>query len=119
MYDEKASFSLHYIAGLYAVARSFSNTSSKNDEVPPVVEVNLEFPDTILSGQVTQIEAPVPKGNENVKDASEFKFDIWKKDQKNYLSKFNTDFTNWHALTGYEFEEIKSFVLKSFKSPIV
>lgn len=38
---------------------------------------------------------------------------------KNYLSKFNADFTNWNALTGYEFEEIKTFILKSFKSTIV
>ncbi|ALS28562.1 copper chaperone SCO1/SenC [Paenibacillus sp. 32O-W] len=37
---------------------------------------------------------------------------------KSYLEKFDADFTNWSALTGYEFEEIKTFVLKSFKSPI-
>ncbi|GIO06382.1 SCO1 protein [Brevibacillus reuszeri] len=37
---------------------------------------------------------------------------------KSYLSKFDADFTNWHALTGYTFEEIKTFVLKSFKSTI-
>lgn len=38
---------------------------------------------------------------------------------KNYLRKFDADFTNWHSLTGYELEDIKSFVLKSFKSTIV
>jgi len=38
---------------------------------------------------------------------------------KNYLSKFDADFTNWNALTGYEFEEIKTFLLKSFKATIV
>ncbi|MGF9908989.1 SCO family protein [Brevibacillus porteri] len=37
---------------------------------------------------------------------------------KTYLSKFNADFSNWHALTGYTFEEIKTFILKSFKTPI-
>lgn len=37
---------------------------------------------------------------------------------RSYLEKFDADFTNWSALTGYEFEEIKTFVLKSFKSPI-
>ncbi|MGG4344805.1 SCO family protein [Paenibacillus lautus] len=37
---------------------------------------------------------------------------------KSYLSKFDANFTNWHALTGYTFEEIKTFVLQSFKAPI-
>jgi len=37
---------------------------------------------------------------------------------KAYLSKFNADFSNWHALTGYDFESIKTFVLKSFRSAI-
>ncbi|MGM1049565.1 protein SCO1/2 [Paenibacillus uliginis N3/975] len=38
---------------------------------------------------------------------------------KSYLEKFDADFTNWHALTGYEYEDIKSFVLKSFKTPLI
>lgn len=37
---------------------------------------------------------------------------------KSYLEKFDADFTNWNALTGYEFDEIKSFVLRSFKTTI-
>ncbi|WP_314585474.1 SCO family protein [Paenibacillus terrigena] len=37
---------------------------------------------------------------------------------KNYLTKFNADFSNWHALTGYDFESIKTFVLKSFRATI-
>ncbi|MBP1989791.1 SCO family protein [Paenibacillus eucommiae] len=37
---------------------------------------------------------------------------------KSYLQKFDADFTNWHALTGYQFDEIKTFILRSFKSPI-
>ena len=38
---------------------------------------------------------------------------------KTYLSKFDADFSNWQALTGYEFDEIKTFVLNSFKSVLV
>lgn len=37
---------------------------------------------------------------------------------KSYLSKFEADFTNWHGLTGYSFDEIKTFLLKSFRSSI-
>lgn len=37
---------------------------------------------------------------------------------KNYLGKFNADFSNWSALTGYSFEEIKTLLLQSFKAPI-
>ncbi|GBF77770.1 SCO family protein [Paenibacillus sp. 598K] len=37
---------------------------------------------------------------------------------KQYLEKFDADFSNWNALTGYEFHEIKSFVLRSFKTTI-
>lgn len=37
---------------------------------------------------------------------------------KNYLSKFEADFTNWHGLTGYTFDEIKTFLLNSFRSVV-
>jgi protein SCO1/2 len=37
---------------------------------------------------------------------------------RGYLEKFNADFTSWNALTGYPVEEIKSFVLRSFRAPI-
>ncbi|MFF2890191.1 SCO family protein [Paenibacillus sp. NPDC057967] len=37
---------------------------------------------------------------------------------RSYLGKFNADFSNWSALTGYEFDAIKTFVLRSFKAPI-
>lgn len=37
---------------------------------------------------------------------------------KDYLTKFDADFSNWHALTGYEFDEIKTFVLDSFKTVV-
>lgn len=35
---------------------------------------------------------------------------------KKYIGKFNGDFTNWHALTGYKFEEMQKFARHSFKS---
>lgn len=35
-----------------------------------------------------------------------------------YLEKFGADFSNWSALTGYGFDEVKSFALRSFKAPI-
>ncbi|MCQ6560229.1 SCO family protein [Paenibacillus mendelii] len=38
---------------------------------------------------------------------------------KTYLTKFDADFSNWQVLTGYEFDEIKTFVLNSFKSVLV
>ncbi|GEB33406.1 SCO family protein [Brevibacillus parabrevis] len=37
---------------------------------------------------------------------------------KAYLGKFAADFSNWHALTGYEFAEIKTFLLRSFRATI-
>ncbi|CAH0120832.1 SCO1 protein [Paenibacillus sp. CECT 9249] len=37
---------------------------------------------------------------------------------KQYLLKFDADFSNWHALTGYEFNEIKTFALDSFKTVV-
>ncbi|MFW5436888.1 SCO family protein [Paenibacillus apiarius] len=37
---------------------------------------------------------------------------------KNYLTKFDADFSNWHALTGYEFNEIKTFIVNSFKTVV-
>ncbi|MCP1312652.1 SCO family protein [Paenibacillus tyrfis] len=37
---------------------------------------------------------------------------------KAYLQKFDADFSNWHALTGYKFDEIKTFVLSSFNTVV-
>lgn len=35
---------------------------------------------------------------------------------KTFADKFNVDYTNWHFLTNYKFEEIQSFAKKSFKT---
>ncbi|HET7578814.1 MAG TPA: SCO family protein [Bacillales bacterium] len=37
---------------------------------------------------------------------------------KAYGKKFGADFTRWHFLTGYSFDEIKQFAKASFKSPV-
>lgn len=37
---------------------------------------------------------------------------------KTYLSKFGADFASWHGLTGYTFEEIRSFSRQSFRSAV-
>ncbi|TYR81166.1 SCO family protein [Priestia megaterium] len=34
---------------------------------------------------------------------------------KEFASKFNTDFSNWHFLTGYKQEEIENFAMDEFK----
>lgn len=38
---------------------------------------------------------------------------------KAYLEKFDADFSNWQALTGYSFEEIQELSQQSFKSPLL
>jgi len=37
---------------------------------------------------------------------------------KKYIGKFKGDFANWHALTGYTFENIQKFARQSFKSAV-
>jgi protein SCO1/2 len=37
---------------------------------------------------------------------------------KSYLEKFKADFTNWHGVTGYSFEDIKTFALQSFRTVV-
>ncbi|MGG4552063.1 SCO family protein [Paenibacillus humicus] len=37
---------------------------------------------------------------------------------KTYISKFTDDLSNWHALTGYSFEDIQAFGQQSFKTAI-
>jgi protein SCO1/2 len=37
---------------------------------------------------------------------------------KKYIGKFKGDFTNWHALTGYSFENIQKFARQNFKSAV-
>lgn len=37
---------------------------------------------------------------------------------KTYLSKFDADFANWHALTGYTFEDMRRYAKDNFKMAI-
>jgi len=37
---------------------------------------------------------------------------------RTYLGKFDADFTNWHALTGYTFEEMRRYAKENFKMAI-
>ncbi len=37
---------------------------------------------------------------------------------KNYVRKFNAEFTNWNALTGYSDEQIQKFARSSFITPV-
>ncbi len=59
---------------------STNKEDSKNhtDTVPEMIEVALTTPETIAKNEEVTIEAHVTQGDENVEDASEVKFEIWK-----------------------------------------
>ncbi|NLP49647.1 FixH family protein [Bacillus sp. RO1] len=58
------------------------NTNGNKDEVPSMVEVEIKLPEAVEPNQEVKIEALVTQGEENVDDASEVKFEVWKQGQE-------------------------------------
>lgn len=58
------------------------NTNVNNDEKPSMVEVEIKFPEAVEPNEEIKVEALVTQGEENVDDAHEVKFEIWKQGQE-------------------------------------
>ncbi|WP_404469918.1 FixH family protein [Sutcliffiella horikoshii] len=58
------------------------NTNGNNDEIPSMVEVEIKFPEAVEPNEEVKVEALVTQGEENVDDAHEVKFEIWKQGQE-------------------------------------
>ncbi|WP_404350351.1 FixH family protein [Sutcliffiella horikoshii] len=58
------------------------NTNGNNDEVPSMVEVEIKLPEAVEPNEEVKVEALVTQGEENVDDAHEVKFEIWKQGQE-------------------------------------
>ncbi|WP_226682461.1 FixH family protein [Sutcliffiella horikoshii] len=58
------------------------HTNGSNDEVPSMVEVEIKLPEAVEPNEKIKIEALVTQGEENVDDAHEVKFEVWKQGQE-------------------------------------
>ncbi|TYS64521.1 hypothetical protein FZC76_18340 [Sutcliffiella horikoshii] len=58
------------------------NTNGNKDEVPSMVEVEIKLPEAVEPNEEVKIEALVTQGEENVDDAREVKFEVWKQGQE-------------------------------------
>ncbi|MEA3322437.1 MAG: FixH family protein [Bacillota bacterium] len=58
------------------------NTNGNNNEVPSMVEVEIKLPEAVEPNEEVKIEALVTQGEENVDDAREVKFEVWKQGQE-------------------------------------
>jgi hypothetical protein len=69
---------------LLVTACGKDNTQT-SDKVPEMVDVELSInPETIQVNQPITFEAKVTQGNENVEDAKEVKFEIWRAHNENH-----------------------------------
>lgn len=57
------------------------NQTKETDKVPEIINVSIETPDKINPNEEIEIQAHVTQGEENVDDANEVKFEIWKSGQ--------------------------------------
>jgi len=60
-----------------------TNKTAKEEEIPELVEVDLQVPEKAEVGEKVLINAHVTQGNDEVDDADEVVFEIWKNDSKN------------------------------------
>lgn len=70
---------------LLAACGSSNNNENKSgnmDEVPSMVEVEIKLPETIELNEEVKLEALVTQGDENVEDANEVTFEVWKQGQE-------------------------------------
>ncbi|KMJ58037.1 hypothetical protein AB685_14555 [Bacillus sp. LL01] len=58
------------------------NTNGNSDGVPSMVEVEIKLPEAIEPNEEVKIEALVTQGDENVEDANEVTFEVWKQGQE-------------------------------------
>ncbi|MCQ6560231.1 FixH family protein [Paenibacillus mendelii] len=62
-----------------------SNSSSDNAEGSKLIQVEVKpVQETLQPGRAILIDAHVTQGSENVTDAQEVKFEIWKKDEEQH-----------------------------------
>ncbi|WP_053360732.1 FixH family protein [Bacillus sp. FJAT-27251] len=57
---------------------SNNEDSSQAGEVPEIIEVTILTPDSLNPNEEVSLEAKVTQGDENVEDATEVKFEVWK-----------------------------------------
>ncbi|WP_052948864.1 FixH family protein [Mesobacillus campisalis] len=57
---------------------SNNDDSSQAGEVPEIIEVTILTPDSLNPNEEVSLEAKVTQGDENVEDAAEVKFEVWK-----------------------------------------
>ncbi|QFT88132.1 hypothetical protein FIU87_05730 [Bacillus sp. THAF10] len=67
---------------LAACGNAEQKENSNSDEMPAMVEVEVKLPEHAEPNKKVKIEAFVTQGEEKVDDASEVKFEIWKKGQE-------------------------------------
>ncbi|MCM3617114.1 FixH family protein [Sutcliffiella horikoshii] len=70
---------------MLAACGSSDNNQESNggsDGVPSIVEVEIKLPETIEPNEEVKIQALVTQGDENVEDANEVTFEVWKQGQE-------------------------------------
>lgn len=77
----------------------------KENEVPQIIEVKLEVPETADVNSRVEMKAIVTQGNEKVTDADEVKFEVWengKKDDSSLIDATNNKDGTYIAETSFD-----------------
>ncbi|GIN87167.1 hypothetical protein J6TS2_35530 [Heyndrickxia sporothermodurans] len=77
---KKISLSIIMLISLFFITACTSNSNQTNDkkEAPKMVEVHIQVPEKITPHQESVLKVHVTQGKENVDDAEEIEFEIWK-----------------------------------------
>ena len=93
---------------------SQKNNSNNQDEVPQMIEANLNVPDKAEMGEEVALAVTVTQGKDYVEDANEVKFEIWKEGEKNSSELIEANHTEkGKYISNYKFLENGIFHVQS------
>ena len=84
---------------------ALANKTTNEEEIPELVEVDLQVPEKAEVGEKVLIKAHVTQGNEEVDDADEVVFEIWKngsKDESQMLDFTKQEKGNYQLETNFD-----------------
>lgn len=80
---KKLYISMFMLISLFFVTACTANTDqSKENKTPELVEVHIELPEKVTPQQESILKVHVTQGKENVDDADDIEFEIWKANDK-------------------------------------
>lgn len=105
IYMKKTIGSFMLMVALLSLAACGNEAKSQDDEVPAILEVQLEVAEHVEIDEQVDLKAVVTQGDEDVADADEVQFEIWedgKKEESTMIDAVNNEDGTYEAETTFD-----------------